>query len=289
MPIHQVFFHHNVDQPFFHDVNTCQSLILLQSPFATVRRLQHFQTAFKDCARRGVRVCAFLQEPRSFSDISEAQREARVNAIAFLKSLGVHVNMRPRIHEKIIIIDEAIAWEGSMNFLSYLDTKERINRWVGRDCVDEMIINHALDTCEICRLSPGFGPIRDENTGLLERELLGKMIAERRKSLGMTQRELVRRSGVCHRIICAVEAGTADPCVSTLQRICSPLGFALRCAPWMLLPSIDAHSAALYKRQYLPAAGETAAYIKPQPSAGLAATQKLAYAHRSAEKDGTRQ
>jgi hypothetical protein len=35
MPMHQVFFQHNVDRTFFHDLNNCEALILLQSPFAT--------------------------------------------------------------------------------------------------------------------------------------------------------------------------------------------------------------------------------------------------------------
>ena len=47
--------------------------------------------------------------------------------------------------KKVAIIDDALAWEGSLNILSHRDTEEHMRRFEGLSTVEEIIRNLDLD------------------------------------------------------------------------------------------------------------------------------------------------
>jgi predicted RNA-binding Zn-ribbon protein involved in translation (DUF1610 family) len=51
-----------------------------------------------------------------------------VQTIDALRSLGVAVDLRARMHEKIALVDQSVAWHGSLNILSHRDTSESMLR-----------------------------------------------------------------------------------------------------------------------------------------------------------------
>lgn len=231
--MHAVFDHKSFYPQLDQDFKKSRSLILIQSPFLTNRRVNSLRSLLADCVDRGVRVCAFVRQIDS-RYCSETEYMDRCNsldlAISNLNSIGVHVNLRPAIHEKLVVIDESIFWEGSLNPLSYRDSSERMNRWVETGKVHQVVARHGLQTCsQCCRLSGGGGV----------RSNLGLLILKRRKMLEMSQREVARRAGLSQSKVSRIEQGMLDCRLSTIERLCRVLEMDCRLLPSFLIPATD--------------------------------------------------
>lgn len=237
----EVVTHQTFLDCFIKDLSQARGLVLIQSPFITVRRLEKLRAALRNCIYRGVRVCVFGQLPkekRGQSAAGDVRLDALESAASVLQSLKVHVSLVPRIHEKLAVIDERILWDGSLNILSHFDTAERMTRWVSRSKVLEAISLHGLDSCGECKHTPNPGRIAAGAMSPLK--LLGSDIAERRRLLGLTQVGLAEESRVSQRIISDIELGKRDVHLSTLDRVARTLGLNLRLIPWHLLASTHA-------------------------------------------------
>ena len=111
----KVFDEIESQQRLSNDFNSAAGRILIVSPYATVHAVQrwrsHLERAMND---RGVSVCAFIQQPRHWDRRHEATLAADdvaklklvEAAVELLQSLGVHVTLRPKMHEKLIVIDD---------------------------------------------------------------------------------------------------------------------------------------------------------------------------------------
>jgi DNA-binding XRE family transcriptional regulator len=237
---HKVFNQETFLQGFLSDLASARGLVLIQSPFVTVRRVDQLRPYILSCIRRGVRVCAFIQ--RTFASDAEPAREraAAVNsAVELLSSYGVHITTRDLIHEKLAIIDEKIFWEGSLNILSHSNTSERMTRWQSRGKVMEAINSHNLGLCDACTTRFGKLVVFDDVWVHRQRLIIGSSIAKRRKQLGVSQKELAERSGVKQSAISGIEMGKRDVQLSTLLRLGRELGIGLRVLDWYLLPAVD--------------------------------------------------
>jgi len=53
-----------------------------------------------------------------------------------LLSMVVKVIQRSNMHQKIAILDNEIAWEGSLNILSHRDTEEHMRRFEGQSAIE---------------------------------------------------------------------------------------------------------------------------------------------------------
>jgi len=62
-----------------------------------------------------------------------------------LRAIGVKVIERPGMHQKVAILDDTIAWEGSLNILSHRDSQEQMRRFEGQWTVEEIIRNLELE------------------------------------------------------------------------------------------------------------------------------------------------
>src|SRR5690606_14572480 len=81
--------------------------------------------ALRAALARGVRVRVLTQPPDSSRGDTAGEVRELVQA---LRGLGVAVDLRARMHEKIAILDERILWHGSLNILSHRDTHESMLR-----------------------------------------------------------------------------------------------------------------------------------------------------------------
>ena len=59
-------------------------------------------------------------------------------AIEKLRNIGLTVDLRARMHEKIAIIDGEVLWHGSLNILSHRDTSESMLRIKSRVACEQM-------------------------------------------------------------------------------------------------------------------------------------------------------
>jgi hypothetical protein len=69
----------------------------------------------------------------------EEQDPGTDSIIDMLKNMDVEFVERSRMHHKIAIIDNAIAWEGSLNILSHWGSGEHMRRFVDEGVVGEIL------------------------------------------------------------------------------------------------------------------------------------------------------
>lgn len=66
------------------------------------------------------------------------------------------------------------------------------------------------------------------DTGVQEKELIGKIIQKRRKSRKIVQEDLADIAGISPRTLRDIEKGIANPELDTLMRICKVLGMEIK-------------------------------------------------------------
>lgn len=119
------FCHANFFPAFIKDLEHARQSAVILSPFVTRRGIARLADAFRLAVMRGVRI-HILTRPPDESGVGGIE-EGREH-IAELRALGILVDLRKRMHEKIAILDERILWHGSLNILSYRDTEESMLR-----------------------------------------------------------------------------------------------------------------------------------------------------------------
>jgi DNA-binding XRE family transcriptional regulator len=224
------------------DLKSARALVLIQSPFIAEWRLRSLEKQLQDCISRNVRVCVFMQEPRlKRGDPDSEIRLKKIEMLVdLLRSWGVHVSVKRSIHAKLIVIDETILWEGSLNPLSHTDSFERMLRWCNRDLVLEAILMHRLNSCDHCSVRHRSLRCLPETISAKQQwEQVGAMVAKRRKDLGLTQSSLAERSGTQQTVLSQIESGKRVMSINMLIKICAQLQLEVRLLPWFYLPSID--------------------------------------------------
>lgn len=229
----QVFNESNFYQTFLKDVRNAKALVVLQSPFITQKRWSQLSSDFRSCVDRHVCVCVFVQDQ---GDSAEFQ-----NCLLHLRKAGVHVNVRPSIHEKVAIIDERVLWDGSLNVLSHRNTCERMSRIVSREMAMNAMVDHGINQCDTCSAKRGRSVLACGTATTNEQlELIGRQIQRRRLNLRMTQRELAMRIGVTQQTISYLEGGVRlNISMSVVCAVCNQLDLELRPVPWFFLPVLD--------------------------------------------------
>lgn len=229
----QVFDHKNFYAHLDQDLKQARFLVKIQSPFMTTRRVDKLAPVLKNCTDRKVKVCVFTQKIESRYSTKEEYLEkiSVFKSIANnLSSMGEHVNTIPKIHEKLVVIDENVFWEGSLNPLSYKDTSERMTRWQGAEKVRSVITKHRLDDCFACHKES----LDDEL-----QNLFGSIMVRRRKMLNLSQLEFSQITGLSQSTISRLEKGKYNCRLQTISKILSALHLHCRPLLWYMLPSFD--------------------------------------------------
>jgi len=118
---------------FFHylraDFNQARFRIIVYSPFMTENRIAQLEPQIRAAIERGVRIYIVTKahEDRSKREIS--QYRMLENTLTEWGAVVVH---KQRMHEKLLFIDDAVLWEGSLNPLSFMDTEEHMERRVSK-------------------------------------------------------------------------------------------------------------------------------------------------------------
>jgi KaiC/GvpD/RAD55 family RecA-like ATPase len=110
---------------FAQDLFKAQHGILIFSPFLTERRASKLIDLLRNAIDRGLLVRIVTCPPGDHGGILENGLSETINAI---RELGITVDYRAGMHEKIAIIDDEILWHGSLNILSHRDTAESMLR-----------------------------------------------------------------------------------------------------------------------------------------------------------------
>jgi ssDNA-binding Zn-finger/Zn-ribbon topoisomerase 1 len=110
---------------FLKDLARARDSIVIFSPFATGDGTARWIDSLRVALARGVRVRILTRPAKKFGGGSS---DEVTELVTNLRALGIAVDLRARMHEKIAIIDGRILWHGSLNILSHRDTHESMLR-----------------------------------------------------------------------------------------------------------------------------------------------------------------
>jgi len=110
---------------FAQDLERARESVVVLSPFATGSGTGRWAEALRSAVARGVRVRVVTRPAEEFGDGGTVEVAELVRG---LRGLGVAVDLRARMHEKVAILDGRVLWHGSLNILSHRDTSESMLR-----------------------------------------------------------------------------------------------------------------------------------------------------------------
>ncbi|MDP3509231.1 MAG: AAA domain-containing protein [Candidatus Melainabacteria bacterium] len=128
---------------FHNDLNAAQEQALIVSPILTVKRCTLFIETFAKLVTKGVKLKVYT---RPVAELPQRNMALEADAvIGQLQSIGVTVEQRSKIDQKIAIIDDRICWEGSLNLLCHSDKLEHMRRLEGSTIAREVRKSLRLD------------------------------------------------------------------------------------------------------------------------------------------------
>lgn len=114
---------------FLRDLDRATEEIIIESPFITSSRMKMLWPSLRNAYSKGVKVYIITRDPHDHSDSYEVQSESEIEAC---EALGIQVLLCiGNHHRKLAIIDRSILWEGSLNILSQIHSREIMRRLEG--------------------------------------------------------------------------------------------------------------------------------------------------------------
>lgn len=141
----------------YDDLAQARERVIVYSPFMTTDRVGRLEPHIRAAIERGTEVWVVTKT------LEERDRDrGRYEEIeGALRTWGVGVVHKRHMHEKLVVIDGRILWQGSLNPLSFSDTQEIMERRDSSDIVadyartlrlDDLLAPYAQDetTCPYC-------------------------------------------------------------------------------------------------------------------------------------------
>ena len=121
---------------FEKDLYSARKIVIIESPFITIRRTEELLPVITKLRRKGVSVTVNTRNPIEHEE--EYEMQALV-AIEKLQGLGVKVLYTVKHHRKLAIIDGTVTWNGSLNILSQHDSCEIMWRVASKSIADQLL------------------------------------------------------------------------------------------------------------------------------------------------------
>ena len=121
---------------FLKDLRHAKSLVIIESPFITKKRMQQLFPILKKLRTKKIRV---IVNTKPYNEHEPMYQEQAIWAVGIMQDLGIDVLFTSGHHRKIAIIDSDILWEGSLNILSQNDSCEIMRRMQSKELVKEML------------------------------------------------------------------------------------------------------------------------------------------------------
>lgn len=107
------------------DLKSTSTRLIIFCPFIRKGRIEILLPIFKQIIKRGGEVIVYT---RSVSEHAGFYQKAARNLIDGMRRDGITVRIRKGMHEKVILIDDVVVWQGSLNLLSHKSTTEQMQR-----------------------------------------------------------------------------------------------------------------------------------------------------------------
>lgn len=111
----------NFDRALMNDIQSAEKWVVIFSGFSTPKRIAYWSDIFRQKISEGVKIRCVTRSPKNQGDIDPV---AAKEAITQLVKMGVTVDLRHEVHDKLAFIDEEIFWIGSLNPLSHTGRTE---------------------------------------------------------------------------------------------------------------------------------------------------------------------
>ena len=115
------------------DLESAERRLVIFSPFLTYDRVALLEPQLRAAVERRARVVVVTKEHAERGRQLEGYRHIE----RVLKSWGVTVVHKAKMHEKLVFVDDNVLWHGSLNPLSFSDTQEIMERRRSRAVVEE--------------------------------------------------------------------------------------------------------------------------------------------------------
>lgn len=133
----QLHDEHSFYQKFFQDLEKCQEEIIIESPYITSERMRTFDRLFEKLLKKAVKIYIITRDPKEHSPFMEPQSE---DAISWCERVGIQVFLCVgNHHRKLAMLDRKILWEGSLNILSQIKSREIMRRIENPEITLEML------------------------------------------------------------------------------------------------------------------------------------------------------
>lgn len=121
---------------FITDLLKAKQEVWIESPFITTERMNQLVPVFNKLIKKGIKVYVVTRDPREHESpyAEQSEREIRHFELIGVQTLICSGNH----HRKLAIIDRDILWEGSLNILSQLKSREIMRRFEGGGFAVEM-------------------------------------------------------------------------------------------------------------------------------------------------------
>ena len=121
---------------FDRDLRGAKSEVVIESPFITTLRMNKLAPILKKLVDREVKIYVVTRDPKEHQPPYIEQSEIEIRhfeqiGVQVLICLGNH-------HRKLAIIDRQILWEGSLNILSQIKSREIMRRIDDKGSAEEM-------------------------------------------------------------------------------------------------------------------------------------------------------
>lgn len=136
LPNSTLFDEKSFYKAFLNDLAHCEREVIIISPFITNSRAQIIRPILQKLVERKVNVFIITRHPNEHEESMAVQAEGE---IAELEMIGVKVLLtNGNYHQKLAILDKKVLWEGSLNIMSQVYSREVMRRIENRDLASEM-------------------------------------------------------------------------------------------------------------------------------------------------------
>jgi phosphatidylserine/phosphatidylglycerophosphate/cardiolipin synthase-like enzyme len=132
----QLFDEKSFYTQFSSDLQSANQEVIIESPFITGERMSKLLPLLQNLVNKGVKVFIMTRSPHLHEGKWRFESETQIQ---LLEEIGVQVLMTTNHHHrKLAIIDRQILWEGSLNILSQVKSREVMRRISGSEFAVEM-------------------------------------------------------------------------------------------------------------------------------------------------------
>jgi len=137
----ELYTERNFWAQFLQDIRGVQQRLMILSPFISISRAGTFMDYFRAMIGQGVDISIYTRPINQQGGEMANQSEIVTTQ---LRNIGVNVIERRSMHQKIAILDNDVAWEGSLNILSHRDSGEQMRRFTGQSVIEDISRNLEL-------------------------------------------------------------------------------------------------------------------------------------------------